>query len=80
MKVIEQHSKTKKYKCPECKSILEIDDSDFSVTKEYPTFHLMGLSDFIRDNRIKIRVCDCPVCGATIRKEYNVFVKEADNL
>ena len=65
-----------RYECPECKSIIEIQDNEFQVKKVYKyfkghTFVGMGLSDFQEDTRTKIRVCDCPVCGATIFKESN---------
>lgn len=71
MKVIQKNSKSRKYKCPDCGSIIEIEDSEFVLDKEYPLMHMMGLEDFQRDTRIKVRKCDCPVCGATIRKEYD---------
>ena len=78
MKIIKKNSKSHQYECPECKSVIEINDSEFKVAKEYPPFptHLMGLRDFQEDTRVKVRVCDCPVCGGTIRKEYNLYVKE----
>ena len=70
MKIINQASNKHTYQCPECGSIIEIEDSEFQALKVIPRFpHLMGLADFQNDTRIKIRVCDCPVCGADIMKE-----------
>ena len=71
MKIIKQNSNKHTYKCPECESIIEIQDSEFQIKKVYPLFHLMGLADFQEDTKVKIRVCDCPVCGGTITKENN---------
>lgn len=74
MKIIKQKTKTRQYKCPECGSIIEIKDNEFNTIKDFKPFpHLMGLEDFKKDTRIKIRVCDCPVCGGTIRKEQNAY-------
>lgn len=70
MKIIKQNSNKNTYKCPECGSIIEIQDSEFqSIKVNQPFPHLMGLADFQSDTRIKMRVCDCPVCGADIFKE-----------
>lgn len=74
MKTIKKNITKGNYKCPECKSVIEIADDEFNVAKMFKPFpHLMGLQDFKVDMRMKTRVCDCPICGATITKELNAF-------
>ena len=74
MKVVKHNLEKHKYKCRECGSIVEIRDDEFSTKKDFKPFpYLMGLKDFKTDTTIKRRVCDCPICGATIIKEYNLL-------
>lgn len=77
MKVIKQNLTTHKYKCKECKSIIEIRDDEFKLKVEYPPFpHLMSLADFQHDTMIRTRVCTCPVCHAEIVKETSKLTEE----
>lgn len=77
MEVVTNNAKTHSYQCPECHSIIKIQDNEFRITKKNLPFpHLMGLEDFKKDTRIKVRICDCPVCGATIEKERDRWTKK----
>lgn len=74
MNIVKKKTRTFKYRCPECKSIIEISDDEFETIKRVEPFpHIVSLEDFQKDTRIKMRVCDCPVCGGTIWKERTLY-------